>query len=120
MYLPSITCSELQNTEVMEMIRKGTKVRVICSKERLKEVGILQKHIKHILGKWGTVQEVKLMPESDDVYLYFVSFRYVKLKPAQGNRTPYYVFIEDMIEPLEVKMKGTAEFADQPGVEYGA
>ena len=32
-------------------IRKGQKVKVICTEARLKEVGVKQKHIKHILGK---------------------------------------------------------------------
>lgn len=33
------------------MIRKGQRVKVVCSEARLKEVGVRQKHIKHILGK---------------------------------------------------------------------
>lgn len=35
------------------MITKGQRVKVICSEARLKEVGVRQKHIKHILGKIG-------------------------------------------------------------------
>mgnify|MGYP000484402428 CR=1 FL=1 len=38
-------------------IRKGQKVRVTCTEARLKEVGVKQKHIKHILGKIGTVKK---------------------------------------------------------------
>ena len=40
-------------------IRKGQKVRVTCTEARLKEVGVKQKHIKHILGKIGTVKEIR-------------------------------------------------------------
>ena len=32
------------------MITKGQRVKVICSEARIKEVGVRQKHIKHILG----------------------------------------------------------------------
>lgn len=41
------------------MITKGQRVKVICSEARLKEVGVRQKHIKHILGKIGTVKEIR-------------------------------------------------------------
>lgn len=41
-------------------IRKGQKVRVTCTEARLKEVGVKQKHIKHILGKIGTVKDCLL------------------------------------------------------------
>ena len=44
-------------------IRKGQKVKVICTEARLKEVGVKQKHIKHILGKIGTVKEVRTLPD---------------------------------------------------------
>lgn len=40
------------------MIRKGQRIKVICNEARLKEVGVRQKHIKHILGKIGTVASV--------------------------------------------------------------
>lgn len=43
------------------MIRKGQRIKVICNEARLKEVGVRQKHIKHILGKIGTVQEMLLI-----------------------------------------------------------
>lgn len=40
------------------MIRKGQRIKVICNEARLKEVGVRQKHIKHILGKIGTVRKI--------------------------------------------------------------
>ena len=85
------------------MIKKGQKVKVVCSESRLKEVGIKQKHIKHILGKVGTVKEIRKLPNMD-IQAYFVSFRYVNLKAAPGNKKPYYVFLEDMIEPLNFQV----------------
>lgn len=84
-------------------IRKGQKVRVICTEARLKEVGVKQKHIKHILGKIGTVKEVRTLPEMD-LLAYFVHFRYINLKAQPGNKKPYYVFLEDMIEPLKLQV----------------
>lgn len=81
------------------MIRKGQRVKVVCSEARLKEVGVRQKHIKHILGKIGTVKEVRKLPDME-MYGYFVHFRYINLKAAAGNKKPYYVFLEDMIEPI--------------------
>ena len=74
-------------------IRKGQKVRVTCTEARLKEVGVKQKHIKHILGKIGTDMEI---------LAYFVHFPYVNLKAAPGNKKPYYVLLEDMIEPISL------------------
>ena len=84
-------------------IRKGQKVKVICTEARLKEVGVKQKHIKHILGKIGTVKEVRTLPDME-IPAYFVHFRYISLKAAPGNRKPYYVFLEDMIEPLKLEV----------------
>ena len=87
---------------VKEMkIRKGQKVRVTCTEARLKEVGVKQKHIKHILGKIGTVKEVRNIPDME-ILAYYVHFRYVNLKAAPGNKKPYYVFLEDMIEPINL------------------
>lgn len=80
-------------------IRKGQKVRVTCTEARLKEVGVKQKHIKHILGKIGTVKEVRNIPDME-ILAYFVHFPYVNLKAAPGNKKPYYVLLEDMIEPI--------------------
>lgn len=82
-------------------IRKGQKVRVICTEARLKEVGVKQKHIKHILGKIGTVKEVRNIPDME-ILAYFVHFPYVNLKAAPGNKKPYYVLLEDMIEPINL------------------
>lgn len=82
-------------------IRKGQKVRVICTEARLKEVGVKQKHIKHILGKIGTVKEVRNIPDME-ILAYFVHFPYVNLKAAAGNKKPYYVLLEDMIEPINL------------------
>ena len=48
-------------------IKKNQKVRIICSEARLKEVGVRQKHIKHILGKIGTVKEIRKLPNTDDM-----------------------------------------------------
>ena len=79
-------------------IRKGQKVRVICTEARLKEVGVKQKHIKHILGKIGTVKEVRNIPDME-ILAYFP---YVNLKAAPGNKKPYYVLLEDMIEPISL------------------
>ena len=83
------------------MITKGQRVKVICSEARLKEVGVRQKHIKHILGKIGTVKEVRNIPDME-ILAYYVHFRYVNLKAAPGNKKPYYVFLEDMIEPINL------------------
>lgn len=94
-----ITRKEVKKME----IRKGQKVKVICTEARLKEVGVKQKHIKHILGKIGTVKEVRTLPDMD-IPAYFVHFRYINLKAAPGNRKPYYVFLEDMIEPLKLEV----------------
>ena len=80
------------------MITKGQRVKVICSEARLKEVGVRQKHIKHILGKIGTVKEIRKLPNTDDMYAYFVHFRYVNLKAAPGNKKPYYAMLDDMID----------------------
>lgn len=49
-------------------IRKGQRVKVICTEARLKEVGVKQKHIKHILGKIGTVKEIRKLPNTEDMY----------------------------------------------------
>lgn len=84
-------------------IKKGQKVRVICTEARLKEVGVKQKHIKHILGKIGTVKEIRTLPDMD-ILAYFVHFRYINLKAAQGNKKPYYVLLEDMIEPISLEV----------------
>lgn len=84
-------------------IKKGQKVRVICTEARLKEVGVKQKHIKHILGKIGTVKEIRTLPDMD-ILAYFVHFRYINLKAAPGNKKPYYVFLEDMIEPINLEV----------------
>lgn len=84
-------------------IKKGQKVRVICTEARLKEVGVKQKHIKHILGKIGTVKEIRTLPDMD-ILAYFVHFRYINLKAAPGNKKPYYVFLEDMIEPINMEV----------------
>lgn len=84
-------------------IRKGQKVKVICTEARLKEVGVKQKHIKHILGKIGTVKEVRTLPDMD-MPAYFVHFRYINLKAAPGNKKPYYAFLEDMIEPIRMEV----------------
>lgn len=84
-------------------IRKGQKVKVICNEARLKEVGVKQKHIKHILGKIGTVKEVRILPDMD-LPVYFVHFKYINLKAQPGNNKPYYVFLEDMIEPLKLQV----------------
>lgn len=91
---------EKQSNEGME-IRKGQKVRVTCTEARLKEVGVKQKHIKHILGKIGTVKEVRNIPDME-ILAYFVHFPYVNLKAAPGNKKPYYVLLEDMIEPINL------------------
>lgn len=84
-------------------IRKGQKVKIICTEARLKEVGVKQKHIKHILGKIGTVKEIRTLPDMD-ILAYFVHFRYINLKAAPGNKKPYYVFLEDMIEPINLEV----------------
>ena len=39
-----------------------------------------------------------------EIPAYFVHFRYINLKAAPGNRKPYYVFLEDMIEPLKLEV----------------
>jgi hypothetical protein len=64
-------------------------------------VGVKQKHIKHILGKIGTVKEVRNIPDME-ILAYFVHFPYVNLKAAPGNKKPYYVLLEDMIEPINL------------------
>lgn len=84
-------------------IKKGQKVRVICTEARLKEAGVKQKHIKHIMGKIGTVKEIRTLPDMD-ILAYFVHFRYINLKAAPGNKKPYYVFLEDMIEPINLEV----------------
>ena len=71
-------------------IKKGQKVRVICTEA-----------IKHILGKIGTVKEVRNIPDME-ILAYFVHFPYVNLKAAPGNKKPYYVLLEDMIEPISL------------------
>lgn len=88
------------------MIKTGQRVKVICGAARLKEVGVKQKHIKHILGKIGTVKEIRKLPNTEDIYAYFVHFRYVNLKAAPGNKKPYYVMLEDMIEPINLEVVG--------------
>jgi len=91
-------------------IKKGQKVRVTCTEARLKEVGVKQKHIKHILGKIGTVKEIRTLPDMD-IPAYFVHFRYINLKAAPGNKKPYYVFLEDMIEPINLEViKGSGTY----------
>ena len=61
-------------------IRKGKRVRVICTEIRLKEVGVKQKHIKHILGKIGIVKEVRKIQDMD-IMAYFIHFPYVMIEP---------------------------------------
>ena len=80
-------------------IQKGQKVKVICSAEQLKGIVIKQKHIKHIVGQIGTVKEIKQLPNAEDL-AYFIHFKHVNLKPAPGNRKPYYTLLLDMIEPI--------------------
>ena len=80
-------------------IRRGQKVKVICSEERLKEIGIKQKHIKHILGKIGIVKEIKPLPDMDEL-AYFIHFKHINIKAAPGNKRPYYTLLKDMIEPV--------------------
>lgn len=53
------------------------------------------------LGKIGTVKEVRNIPDME-ILAYYVHFRYVNLKAAPGNKKPYYVFLEDMIEPINL------------------
>ena len=84
-------------------IRKGKRVRVICTEIRLKEVGVKQKHIKHILGKIGIVKEVRKIQDMD-IMAYFIHFPYVNLKAAPGNKKPYYALLEDMREPINVEV----------------
>lgn len=62
-------------------IRKGQKVRVTCTEARLKEV--------------------RNIPDME-ILAYFVHFPYVNLKAAPGNKKPYYVLLEDMIEPISL------------------
>lgn len=99
------------------MITKGQRVKVICSEARLKEVGVRQKHIKHILGKIGTVKEIRKLPNTDDMYAYFVHFRYVNLKAAPGNKKPYYAMLDDMIEPLNLYGQKKGVIICRPGQE---
>lgn len=80
-------------------IQKGQKVKVICSADQLKGIGIKQKHIKHIVGQVGTVKEIKPLPNAEGL-AYFIHFKHVNLKPAPGNRKPYYTLLLDMIEPI--------------------
>ena len=75
------------------MNTKGQRVKVICSEARHKEVCVRQKHIKH-------------MPNTDDMYVYFIHFRYVNLKAAPGNKKPYYAMLDDMIEPINLEVVG--------------
>ena len=37
-----------------------------------------------------------------EILAYFVHFPYVNLKAAPGNKKPYYVLLEDMIEPINL------------------
>lgn len=80
-------------------IKRGKKIKVICSEERLKEIGIKQKHIKHILGKVGIVKEIKPLPDLDEL-AYFIHFKHINIKAAPGNKRPYYTLLKDMIEPV--------------------
>ena len=98
-------------------IRKGQKVRVICTEARLKEVGVKQKHIKHILGKIGTVKEVRNIPDME-ILAYFVHFPYVNLKAAAGNKKPYYVLLEDMIEPISLTVRRKGEVMTEVPKEW--
>lgn len=99
----------IRNEKMIYAVRlksKTERVKVICSEARLKEVGVRQKHIKHILGKIGTVKEIRKLPNTEDMYAYFVHFRYVNLKAAPGNKKPYYVMLDDMIEPINLEVVG--------------
>lgn len=87
------------------MIRKGQRVKVVCSEARLKEVGVRQKLLS-ISGKIGTVKEIRKLPNTEDMYAYFVHFRYVNLKAAPGNKKPYYAMLDDMIEPINLEVVG--------------
>lgn len=60
----------------------------------------------YILGKIGTVKEIRKLPNTDDMYAYFIHFRYVNLKAAPGNKKPYYAMLDDMIEPINLEVVG--------------
>ena len=54
----------------------------------------------------NTVEEIReditrRFPDME-ILAYYVHFRYVNLKAAPGNKKPYYVFLEDMIEPINL------------------
>ena len=44
---------------------------------------------------------VRNIPDME-ILAYFVHFPYVNLKAAPGNKKPYYVLLEDMIEPISL------------------
>ena len=51
-------------------------------------------------------KEIRKLPNTDDMYAYFVHFRYVNLKAAPGNKKPYYAMLDDMIEPINLEVVG--------------
>ena len=83
------------------MIRKGQRVKVICSGEELQKLGVKEKHIKHILGKTGTVMDAREIKEAGNTEVCFVKFHYVRMKPAAGNKEPCYAFPKSMVKIIK-------------------
>lgn len=54
-------------------------------------------------ARWEQSQTpvLKAIPDME-ILAYFVHFPYVNLKAAPGNKKPYYVLLEDMIEPINL------------------
>ena len=45
------------------------------------------------------MKEIKPLPNTEEL-AYFIHFKHINLKPAPGNRKPYYTLLLDMIEPI--------------------
>ena len=82
-------------------MKKGQKVKILCSGEELRKLGVKEKHIKHILGKTGTVMDVREIKEAGNTEVCFVKFHYVRMKPAAGNKEPCYAFPKSMVKIIK-------------------
>ena len=66
-------------------MEKGQKVKILCSGEELRRLGVKERHIKHILGKTGTVMDVREIKEAGNAEVCLVKFHYDRMKPAAEN-----------------------------------
>lgn len=85
----------------MTQYKAGQVVKVTATEDDLKHLAIKPKHFKHIVGKQGTIKSVVTLY---GVQLCYIHFPHIRLKAREGNRQPYYVLPENMIEPTNMEV----------------